>query len=229
MTTRIEIYQVKYKAIGRHAWAKCHIHFSHVYTFISHVILLKISQFHMKSMQNETAFQSAKREPLQYDSRVRTCPIPKLSDPVLCCPTCTSYFRGCHWTAWSLSLVIISSPTRFPFMRVMYLWATYGFDTTDENGIEKRLLTGAAFVDLPAAYDTFNNHRILYSKLLSTNKDLRLTQHPSLLRGFGGNGSSLRKQKNVLPQGGVFASIFAPTTNQLTREQDVSSIVMICA
>ena len=34
-----------------------------------------------------------------------------------------------------------------------------------EDGYEKRLITGAVFVDLPAAYDTVN-HRRLISKVL---------------------------------------------------------------
>ena len=43
-----------------------------------------------------------------------------------------------------------------------------------EDGYEKRLITGAVFVDLSAAYDTVN-HRRLLSKVLEMTGDVQLT------------------------------------------------------
>ena len=42
-----------------------------------------------------------------------------------------------------------------------------------EDGYEKRLITGAVFVDLSAAYDTVN-HRLLLSKVLEMTGDVQL-------------------------------------------------------
>ena len=42
-----------------------------------------------------------------------------------------------------------------------------------EDGYQKGMITGAAFVDLSAAYDTVN-HRILIQKLYSTTQDIQL-------------------------------------------------------
>ena len=50
-----------------------------------------------------------------------------------------------------------------------------------EDGYEKRLITGAVFVDLSAAYDTVN-HRRLLSKVLDMTGDVHLTD---LIRTVG--------------------------------------------
>ena len=48
-----------------------------------------------------------------------------------------------------------------------------------EDGYEKRLITGAVFVDLSAAYDTVN-HRRLLSNVLEMTGDVHLTDFHSL-------------------------------------------------
>ena len=75
------------------------------------------------------------------------------------------------------------------------------------------MITGAAFVDLSAAYDTVN-HRILIQKLYSITQDsplCRVIQNMLSSRGFyvelNNERSRWRKQKNGLPQGSVMSPI----------------------
>ena len=71
-----------------------------------------------------------------------------------------------------------------------------------EDGYEKRLITGAVFVDLSAAYDTVN-HRRLLSKVLEMTGDVHLTDLKRTMlesRRFfvvlNGKKSRLRRQRN---------------------------------
>ena len=93
-----------------------------------------------------------------------------------------------------------------------------------EDGYEKRLITGAVFVDLSAAYDTVN-HRRLLSKVLEMTGDVHLTDLIRTLlesRRFfvvlNGKKSRWRRQRNELPQGSVLAPmLFNIYTNDDTR------------
>ena len=74
-----------------------------------------------------------------------------------------------------------------------------------EDGYAKRLITGAAFVDLSAAYDTVN-HRRLLSKVLEMTGDVHLTDLIRIMlenRRFfvvlNGKESRWRRQRNGLP------------------------------
>ena len=78
---------------------------------------------------------------------------------------------------------------------------------------EEGRITGAAFVDLSAAYDTVN-HRILTRKLFEITHDVKLTeliQNMLSNRRFyvdlAGKRSRWRRQKNGLPQGSVIAPL----------------------
>ena len=80
-----------------------------------------------------------------------------------------------------------------------------------EDGYEKRLITGAVFVDLSAAYDTVN-HRRLLSKVLEMTGDVQLTDLiRTMLKSrrffvvLNGKKSRWRRQRNGLPQGSVLA------------------------
>ncbi|XP_038058777.1 uncharacterized protein LOC119730062 [Patiria miniata] len=82
-----------------------------------------------------------------------------------------------------------------------------------EDGYEEGLITGAAFVDLSAAYDTVN-HRILTSKIFEMTGDVRLTEliqnllsNRRFFVDLNGNRSRWRRQKNGLPQGSFLAPL----------------------
>ena len=80
-----------------------------------------------------------------------------------------------------------------------------------EGGYERRLITGAGFVDLSAAYDAVN-HRRLLGKVLDMTGDVHLTDLIRTMlesRRFfvvlNGKKSRWRRQRNGLPQGSVLA------------------------
>ena len=80
-----------------------------------------------------------------------------------------------------------------------------------EDGYEKRMITGAVFVDLSAAYDTVN-HRRLLSNVLEMTGDVHLTDLIRTLlesRRFfvvlNWKKNRWRRQRNGLPQGSVLA------------------------
>ena len=82
-----------------------------------------------------------------------------------------------------------------------------------EDGYEEGVITGAAFVDLSAAYDTVN-HRILTRKFFEITQEVRLAeliQNMLSNRRFYvdlvGKCSIWRRQKNGLPQGSVHAPL----------------------
>ena len=82
-----------------------------------------------------------------------------------------------------------------------------------EDGYERKMLTGAAFVDLSAAYDTVQ-HRLMIRKLMDMTGDIDLCQ---VIRGLLCNRrffvqlndkkSRWKSQKNGLPQGSVLAPL----------------------
>ena len=82
-----------------------------------------------------------------------------------------------------------------------------------EDGYERNMLTGAAFVDLSAAYDTIKR-RLMIRKLMDMTGDIDLCQ---VIRGLLSNRhifvqlndkkSRWRSQKNGLPQGSVLAPL----------------------
>ena len=80
-----------------------------------------------------------------------------------------------------------------------------------EEGFEEKLITGAAFVDLTAAYDTVR-HKTLLRKLYDTLNDhhlgkvvYSLLQNRRFFVMLEGKVSRWRVQKNGLPQGSVLA------------------------
>jgi Reverse transcriptase (RNA-dependent DNA polymerase)/Endonuclease-reverse transcriptase len=82
-----------------------------------------------------------------------------------------------------------------------------------EQGYEKQLITGVAFVDLSAAYDTVN-HKLLFEKIFRMTRDRQLTmmitsilQNRRFFVNLDGKNSRWRIQKNGLPQGSVLAPI----------------------
>ena len=82
-----------------------------------------------------------------------------------------------------------------------------------KDGYQRGMITGAAFVDLSAAYDTVN-HRILVQKLYNTTQDsqlCRVFQNMLSNRRFyvelNNERSRWRNQKNGMPQGSVLSPI----------------------
>ena len=78
-----------------------------------------------------------------------------------------------------------------------------------EDGFELGQITGAAFIDLTAAYDTINHRRLLV-KLVMITDDVPLTKFIRTMlsnRRFkvelNGKQSRWRNQRNGLPQGSV--------------------------
>lgn len=95
-----------------------------------------------------------------------------------------------------------------------------------ENGFECKLITGAAFIDLTAAYDT-GQHRTMIRKLFDMTGDLDLCQ---IIKSLLNNGrffvqlndkkSKWKAQKNDLPQGSVLAPLLF---NIYTNDQPLHS------
>ena len=87
-----------------------------------------------------------------------------------------------------------------------------------EDGYQRGMITGAAFVDLSAVYDTVN-HRILIQKLYNITQDsplCRVIQNMLSSRMFyvelNNERSRWRKRKNGLPQGSVLAPMLLLST-----------------
>ena len=101
-----------------------------------------------------------------------------------------------------------------------------------EDGYEMRLITGAVFVDLSAAYDTVN-HRRLLSKVLDMTGDVHLTDLIRTMlesRRFfvvlNGKKSRCRRQRNGLPEGSVLAPmLFNIYTNDQPIHADTRSFI----
>ena len=93
-----------------------------------------------------------------------------------------------------------------------------------EDGYQRGMITGAAFVDLSAAYDTVN-HRILIQKLYNTTQDSQLCRvfqnmlsNRRLYVELNNERSRWRKQKNGLPHGSVLSPILF---NIYTNDQPI--------
>ena len=101
-----------------------------------------------------------------------------------------------------------------------------------EDGYEKRLITGAVFVDLSAAYDTVN-HRRLLSNVLEMTGDVQLTdlirtmlENRRFFVVLNGKKSRWRRQRNGLPQGSVLAPmLFNIYTNDQPIHTDTRSFI----
>ena len=101
-----------------------------------------------------------------------------------------------------------------------------------EDGYEKRLITGAVFVDLSAAYDTVN-HRCLLSKVLEMTGDVQLTdlirtmlENRRFFLVLNGKKSRWQRQRNGLPQESVRAPmLFNIYTNDQPVHADTRSFV----
>ena len=101
-----------------------------------------------------------------------------------------------------------------------------------EDDYEKRLITGAVFVDLSAAYDTVN-HRHLLSKVLEMTGDVQLTdlirtmlENRRFFVVLNGKKSRWRRQRNGLPQGSVLAPmLFNIYTNDQPIHPDTRSFI----
>lgn len=94
-----------------------------------------------------------------------------------------------------------------------------------EDGFEAAKVTGVAFVDLSAAYDTVN-HQLLFAKVHTLIKNSSLTRFiATLLQNrryfvdFQGQRSRWRLQKNGLPQGSVLAPLLF---NIYTNDQPIT-------
>ena len=102
----------------------------------------------------------------------------------------------------------------------------------NEDGYEKRLITGAVFVDLSAAYDTVN-HRRLLSNLPEMTGDVHLTDLiRTMLEGrsffvvLNGKKSRWRRQRKGLPQGSLLAPmLFNIYTNDQPIHADTRSVI----
>ena len=93
-----------------------------------------------------------------------------------------------------------------------------------EDGYQNRMITGAAFVDLAAAYDTVN-HRILIQKIVNTTRDsplCRVIQNMLSSRRFyvelNNERSRWMQQKNDLLQGSVLSPVLF---NIYTNDQPI--------
>ena len=101
-----------------------------------------------------------------------------------------------------------------------------------EDGYERKMLTGAAFVDLSAAYDTVQ-HRLMIRKLMDMTGDIDLCQViRSLLSNrrffvqLNDKKSRWRSQKNGMPQGSVLAPLlFNIYTNDQHLPTDCSRFI----
>ena len=101
-----------------------------------------------------------------------------------------------------------------------------------EDGYEKRLITGAVFVDLSAAYDTVN-HRRLLSKVLEMTGDVQQTdlirtmlENRRFFVMLNGKKNRWRRQRNGLPQGSVLAPmLFNIYTNDQPIHPDTRSFI----
>ena len=101
-----------------------------------------------------------------------------------------------------------------------------------EDGYEKGMITGTAFVDLSAAYDTVN-HRLLIQKLYNITRDsplCRVIQNLLSNRRFyvelNNERSRWRLQKNGLPQGSVLSpSLFNIYTNDQPVQDGTRSFI----
>ena len=101
-----------------------------------------------------------------------------------------------------------------------------------EDGYEKRLITGAVFVDLSAAYETVSHQRLL-DKVLGMTGDVQLIdlirtmlESRRFFVALNRKKSRWRRQRNGLPQGSVLApTLFNIYTNDQPVHADTRSFI----
>ena len=115
----------------------------------------------------------------------------------------------------------------------MYIYIVLYIITYNEDGHQRGMITGAAFVYLSAAYDTVN-HRLLIRKLYDFTEDshskCRVIQNMLSSRRFyvelNNDRSRWRNQKNGLPQGSVLSPIlFNIYTNNHSLHDGTRNVV----
>ena len=101
-----------------------------------------------------------------------------------------------------------------------------------EDGFEKRLKTGAVFVDLTAAYDTVNHRALLLKVAKMVNNSTIVRVIESLLNNWrffvemNSKQSRWRLQRNGLPQGSVLAPmLFNIYTNDQPQFQNIRRFI----
>lgn len=101
-----------------------------------------------------------------------------------------------------------------------------------EDGYEAKKVTGVAFIDLSAAYDTVN-HKKLVKKVYNLTSDFKLAKLVECILGnrryhvtLGNEKSRWRNQKNGLPQGSVLSPVlYNIYTNDVPQSDETKKFI----